>query len=120
MPQPRSWDGGDPMPALTSMPYPNAVKVAMALLGDLAPTRLAPPPDFEPPLIVVSRIGGQPNADDDTDYPLLLVSCYGDTYLAATALADAVQVRVLSSPLTEAGGVLIETAEVWVGEQEVP
>lgn len=109
------------MPALTSIPYPSAVKVVMALLGDIATVRMAPPPDYNgDPLITVRRIGGEPNYDDDTDAPILLVSCYAPTYLAADDLAGRVQVRILSSPCTEVAGVLIDSADIHVGGLEGP
>lgn len=108
------------MPALASIPYPDANTVLMALLGDLAPTVIAVPNNFEPPLIFVRRIGGQPDADDVTDYPVVSVSVYGADYPSAQALMASVQVRILSAPLTEVNGVLIDSSGIHVGEQEVP
>lgn len=110
------------MPTLESLAFPNAVVVLMDLLGDIADCRPAPPANFAPgdTLIVVKRVGGGPDADDLTDHPVMQVQCYGPTYLAAADLAQSVQVRILSCPLTEINGVLVDEAHVLTGEQEVP
>jgi hypothetical protein len=101
--------------------YPDATLVVMDMLDGLAPVRVAVPPDFDGgPLIVVKRIGGAPDAADETDHPMVQVSCYAPNYPAASELAAAVQVRILSSPLTEINGVLVDEARVLIGEQEVP
>lgn len=100
--------------------YPRTEQVMMDLLGDIAPVRIVVPEDFQPPLIVARRTGGGPDADDITDYPLVLISCYGATYPDAAALADSVQIRVINSPMTIVGGILIDEAEIYVGEQEIP
>jgi len=102
--------------------YPNAGLVVMAMLDDIAPARPSVPPNFNvaTELIVVRRVGGAPDADDITDYPVVQVACYAPTYMAAVDLAAAVQARILSSPLTEWDGVLVDEARIFVGEQEVP
>jgi hypothetical protein len=110
------------MPILESMAYPNAVDVLLDMLADIADTRTAVPPNYgaTSELIVVRRLGGGPDEDDLTDNPIVQVACYAPTFPAATALAGAVQVRILSSPLTEVNGVLVDEARVVTGEQEVP
>jgi len=110
------------MPALESIAYPNAAVVVMDMLDDLGTVRASVPPNFDTatPLIVVRRIGGAPDEDDVTDRPIVQVQCYGPTYPAAADLAASVQVRILTSPLTEVNGVLVDEARIYVGEQEVP
>jgi len=110
------------MPTLDSMAYPNAVIVLMDMLGDIADCRPAPGPNFDPAstLIVVKRVGGGPDPDDVTDYPLMQVQCYAPTYTEAADLAASVQTRILSAPLTEVNGVLVDFARIVTGEQEVP
>jgi hypothetical protein len=118
------------MPALTSMAYPDANAVVMALLRDIAPTVLALPNDFSPPIIVVKRVGGQPDPDDINGYPVLLVQVYGVDYHSAQGLMAQVQVRILNSPLTavplvdDTGNVtatvLVDSAGIHVGEVELP
>jgi hypothetical protein len=118
------------MPALTSIPFPDANATVKALLADLAPTRLSVPQDFQPPLIVVKRIGGQPDVEDVTDFPIMLVAVYGASYPAAQALMGQVQTRILSAPATlvsilddngdVTGTVLVDSTGIHVGEAEVP
>ena len=110
------------MPALESMAYPNATVVVMDMLEDVGTVRASVPANFDPatPLIVVRRVGGSPDEDDVTDRPIVQVQCYGPTYPAAADLAQAVQVRILTSPCTEVNGVLVDEARIYVGEQEVP
>ncbi len=105
------------------MAYPNAVRVVMDILKPLVPAgrvRTAVPASFEPPLIVVRRIGGGPNANDDTDQPVIMVSYYHENYLAADDLSNAGEVAILSSPCTEVNGVLVDEAEIYVGDIELP
>jgi hypothetical protein len=59
------------------------------------------PTTSQPPKIVVKRIGGQPDAEDYTDFPIILVSYYGADYPSTQALASAGQVAILTSPLTQ-------------------
>lgn len=117
------------MPTLMSIPYPDANTVLMSMLGDIAPTVLRVPNDFVPPLIVVKRVGGQPDVEDTTDQPIMLIAVYGATYSAAVNLMAAVQTRILSSPLTAVdvldgsnitGRVLVDAAGIHVGVAEVP
>lgn len=107
---------------MTTLAYPNATVVVLDMLADIATVRTAPPPNFDvaTELIVVRRVGGTPDPEDLTDRPIVQVACYAPTFLAATELAAEVQVRILSSPLTEVGGVLVDEAAIFVGEQEVP
>jgi hypothetical protein len=108
------------MPLLTSRAYPDANRVLIAMLSDIAPTVLRIPNDFQPPLIQVRRVGGQPDPDDVTDYPIMLVSCYGATYGEAQDLLSQVQVRILTSPMTVVDGVLVDSSGIHVGEVELP
>lgn len=121
------------MPALQAIPFPDANAVMMALLSELVidgmptevPTVLVLPNDFDVPIIEVKRIGGQPDANDVTDFPIILVSYYGEDYDSAQKLASAGQTKILTSPLTEvtlydASKVLIDSAGIYVGEQELP
>lgn len=110
------------MPALTSLPFPSPIKVCMALLGPLAAVHTAVPDnwDFASKLIVVRRIGGVVDDDGFTDNPIVQVQFYAPTYLQAEQLASDAQVLILSSPLTMVDGVLVDDADIYVGEQEVP
>lgn len=110
------------MTTTEALAYPNAVEVVMDMLADLAPVRVAVPPNFDAgsPLIVVKRIGGTPDANDITDNPIIQVGCYGPSYPAASDLAASAQVRILTSPCTEVNGVLVDSARLYVGEQELP
>lgn len=105
-----------------SLAYPNAVIVVMDMLEGIAPVRTSVGPNFDPgtELITVRRIGGTPDPDDVTDYPVVQVACYAPTYPAAAELAQSVQMRILTSVCTEVNGVLIDEARIFVGEQEVP
>jgi hypothetical protein len=119
------------MPALAAIPFPDANAVMMALLGSLqvngtpVPIVLALPNDFTPPIIEIKRIGGRPDADAYTDFPIILVNYWGVDYDSAQALASAGHTKIEMSPLTEVttytgDKVLIDTAGIWVGEQELP
>jgi hypothetical protein len=113
------------VPALQSIAFPDANAVMSAILAPVAPVVLYLPNDFAVPIITVKRIGGQPNANDDTDFPIILVSYYGEDYDTAQALASAGQVAILSSPCTavtldNGSRVLIDSAGIYVGEQELP
>lgn len=115
------------MPALHSMAFPSATILAMdglmAAFPDVAVRPSAPPNfDYGRKLIAVQRVGGGPDQDDETDYPVIQVACYAPTYLAAAELQSEVQVVIKSWPLTEVGPnkILVDEAEILVGEQEVP
>jgi hypothetical protein len=115
------------MPTPYSIALPNATMVIMDLLagvtddtGAAADIRTAPPPDFSPPLLVVKRVGGTPDEDGLTDRPIVLVAAYGANFPGAVKLQENVQIRVLTSPLTMVDGVLIDTADIYVGEEEIP
>lgn len=119
------------MPALQAIPFPDANAVMMALLGSLqvngtpVPVVLELGNDFDTPIIEVKRVSGRPDADDYTDFPVILVNYWGVDYDSAQALASAGQVKILMSPLTEVttytgDKVLIDSAGIWVGEQELP
>lgn len=101
------------------IPYPDAERVVMDLLDGIAPTVTSLPHKFDTPVIVVQRVGGAPDADDITDYPLVLVSCYGADRPAAWALAAEAQVAVLSSP-GQGDGFCVDEAEVATGDQQIP
>lgn len=108
------------MPAITSMAFPSAVKTMMAMLNPIAPVRIAPPPDWDgASMFVVRRIGGGPDPDDITDFPIMLVSSMGVSYGVAEDLDAAAQIAILSSVATQtSNGVLVDHAEIYVGQQE--
>lgn len=126
------------MPALTSLAYPDANTTVKSLLlddtrpgGSLGPCSLVVPQDFTPPLIVVKRVGGQPDAEDVTDFPIMLIAVYGATYDAAQSLMSQVQTRILTAPATlvplrdpagvlTGASVLVDSSGIHVGEAEVP
>jgi hypothetical protein len=121
------------MPSLTSLPFPRAVSVVMDLLT-IVPTivtvngspltagaGLSVPPGYQgDPFYVVRRVGGTPDPDDLTDHPIILLASYAESYATAAKLSDLAQVRILSSGCTSVNGVLVDTADIYVGEQEVP
>jgi hypothetical protein len=114
------------MPTLESRAYPDARVVVMDMLADVdseAFVRATVPQDFEAAttkLVVVRRVGGSPDEDDVTDRPIVQVACYAPTYLAAAELAQGCQTRILTSPCTLVGDVLVDEARLFVGDQEVP
>jgi hypothetical protein len=100
------------MPLITSLAYPNATILVMDGLDAsvrteiaLADVRPGVPANFDygRKLIVVRRVGGGPDDDDLTDYPVVQVQCYAPSYLAAAAMQDACQVEILSWPMQEIG-----------------
>jgi hypothetical protein len=115
------------MPDLYSLPYPNATILTMDGLADRFPeadVRPGNPPNFQfdRKLIVVRRVGGGPDEDDLTDYPVLLVAAHAPNYLSASELQDDIQVEIKSWPLREIGPnkILVDEADIYVGEQEIP
>jgi len=99
---------------------PDAELVGLTLLEDLAPTVTALPPAWEPPIIVVQRVGGDMDLDTYSDLPLLELTFYGATRPAAWDLAIRGQRAVLDAEATAVAGVLVETAEIVTGGQQVP
>lgn len=98
--------------------------VVMELLEPVAPTVTIPPPNFVPPLIQVSRVGG---ADDGlTDRPLVFVACFGRTYALARSMAENCRQRILAAACTAVAlpgyphGVLIDRAETVAPPAELP
>jgi hypothetical protein len=98
--------------------------VVMELLETVAPTVTIPPPQFQPPLIQVSRVGGADNGI--TDRPLLYIACFGRTYALAKAMAEQCRQIILASAATSvllAGypfGVLVDRAETVSPPAELP
>lgn len=114
-----------------TLPYPNAVVLGMdGLEASTKPhianalVRPGPPPnyDYNSKLIVVKRVGGGPDQDDETDFPVLQIACYANTYLQAADMQSDVQLEILSWPMREIGpnDILVDEAEIYVGEQEIP
>lgn len=110
-----------------SVAYPSAVVLGMDGLAAAFPdaqVRPGPPPNFDNSyeLITVQRVGGGPDEDDVTDYPVLQIGCYAPTYLRAADMQSEVQQEILSWPLREIGPnkILVDEAEIYVGEQEIP
>lgn len=115
------------MPALQSLAYPNSVIMTMDGLQEKWPQRQVRPgvpPNFQydVELITVRRIGGGPDEDDVTDYPILQIACFAPSYLLASEMASEVQVEVMSWPLREIGPdkILVDEAEIYVGDQDLP
>lgn len=109
------------MPTLESLPFPNTLVVVKALLDDLAPVRLAPPPNFTGgPLITLDEIPGSVDTDGLTFVALVMVSAWGATFPDAADLAARVQVRVLNAGLTQVAGVLIDDTDIYTGPQAGP
>lgn len=119
------------MPILQSMAYPNATILTMDGLEASTRTEIADADvrpsvpanfDYGRRLIVVRRVGGGPDDEDLTDRPILQVQCYAPTYVVAAAMQDDVQVEILNWPMKEIGpsNILVDEAEIYVGEQEIP
>lgn len=104
-------------------PYPDA-ELAMMAIHRFATVEGAwvgtwIPEDPESGTVVVQRIGGGPDAEDQTDYPLFRVLYYGDTRAEAMALSQAGEQyvkahrgRCIKRPGDPADGVLIDFAAV--------
>lgn len=99
--------------------YPDAELVMMAIHAPLGSVAAWIPPDPEPGLIVVQRMGGGPDAEDQTDYPQMRVMYYGATRQEAMTLSRdgerlvmAHKGRCVRSPGQPADGVLVDTAGI--------
>ena len=113
------------------MAFPNSTVLGMdGLIASQRPTikgvdvRPTVPPDYQygRKLIVVRRIGGGPDEDGVTDYPVLQIACYAPSFLAASDMQGDVQDEVLGWPMKQIGPnkILVDEAEIYVGEQEIP
>lgn len=100
--------------------YPDAEAVVMTLLEPRALTVTSLPPGFDPPIILVERVGGAPDLENYSDYPQVQVTTYGVNRPEAWAIAALCQVDILASPLTVVAGVLIEDATIRVGGEQQP
>ena len=78
------------------------------LLAPLGTTVTATPDAFEPPLIVVERVGG--GDDGVTDYPRIEVSILGSTRREAWQLAREAQQLVLAASGELVGATLVDAA----------
>lgn len=78
------------------------------------------PDRFDPPFIRIQRSGGVPDALDVTDYPILSVSCFGSTRMAAWDLSRTVERIFLSAKCQRVDGVLCDYAAIAEGAQQVP
>lgn len=117
-----------------TLAYPRAVPTVMRGLKNSTRTHIADadvrpglPTQFsyDRKLIVVRRVGGGPNDDDDTDYPVMQIACYAGTYLEASDMQSDVELEILGWPMTMVGSepenmTLVDEAEIYVGEQEIP
>lgn len=104
------------------IPYPDVEQAVMDILLPLGPVVSWLPPEFEPPLQHVQRIGGGPDVIDVTDYALIRVSFYGETRNAAWALAGLGEQMILSHrgrevnrPGRPTHGMQIDSADLDVG-----
>lgn len=93
--------------------WPDAEAVVMTMLEGIATTVTSTPPEITSPVIRVQRVGG---ADDYiTDYPTMAVAVLyplqaeGDT-AAAWTMAEHVRQKILASPATQVGAVLVDRA----------
>lgn len=113
------------------MAYPDAELVVIALTTPVQRTVTSIPAEYDPErdgdLIQVARVGGAPDEDDVTDYPLIQVTCWASTRTGAWALSNRVQPVVLGAagtavdrPGDPADGVLIDDAEIAAGNQQLP
>jgi hypothetical protein len=110
-------------------PYPDREQVLLDVLSVLVDAEDVPilgvtrlPPDFEPPLYKVQRIGGGPDPWDNTDYALMRIDWYGETRDAAWQLSQAGEQvllahrgRTVERPGLPSDGMLIDYVELDVG-----
>lgn len=99
-------------------PFPDAERVAMELLGTLAPVVVVTPREIAEPVIQVHRAGG--TDDGVTDFARIDTECIAFTRHEAWHLAEAVRQRVLNAGATVAGGALIDRAAVELAPQQIP
>ena len=102
--------------------FPDAEKVAMAILGSLATVVTATKDPILPPVIRVNRVGG---ADDlITDYPRIEVAVYGGTRPQAWTLAGQCRQAMLASRrstwVVDGQNVLVDTADTVSAAVQVP
>lgn len=111
------------------LPYPDAELVMMAILDPIesASDIVTWIPENAPNgLVVVTRTGGVPDQWDVTDYPLLRVSCYGQTRAEAWDLQRECQRHILAAAhhavdVPEEGGeVLVDSSAIADGSSQVP
>jgi hypothetical protein len=110
-------------------PYPDREQVLLDILSVLVDENDVPilgvtwlPPDFEPPIYQVQRIGGGADEWGVTDYGLMRVSYYGATRNEAWQLSQAGESVVLSHhqrgidrPGRYSDGMLVDWATLDVG-----
>ncbi len=94
---------------------PDAELVGLTVLEHLAPTVTVLPPNFDPPMIQVQRVGGDMDLTSYTDLPQLQISFYGTTRGAAWDLANQGQMDLIKAACTEVAGVLVENVEIMAG-----
>ncbi|GAA2812793.1 hypothetical protein [Saccharopolyspora taberi] len=99
-------------------PFPDAERVVMALLGDLATVVVVTPREIIEPLIQVHRAGGSDNGV--TDVARLETECIALSRHDAWRLAEAVRQRILNSGATVHGGALIDRTAVEIAPQQIP
>jgi hypothetical protein len=107
--------------------YPDAELVALALLEPLPGSVVTfLPPNFQPPITQVNRIGGAPDNSDVTDFPILRIACYGTNRMQAWSMAAQAEALILGNRcraiyVPEYGGdILIDSADIVVGGQLLP
>lgn len=98
--------------------YPNVEDVLCDLLDSIAPTITWRDPDRALPYIFVRRIGGR--EDGFIDRPAVRVEVTADNYESARDLSKVVRETILRSGCTEVNGILIDTAEEVVANQQTP
>lgn len=99
-------------------PFADAELIALAILEPVAWSVIRTAPKFDPPVVVVQRVGGSDNGI--TDLALMSVTCHGATRAEAVSMAEACRQRILAAPMNEFAGCLVDTASTVTPAAEVP
>lgn len=98
--------------------YPNVEDVLCDLLEPIAYTDTWRDPDKGVPFIFVRRVGGR--EDGFIDRPIVRVEVEADDYVQARDLSKVVRETILRSGCTEVNGILIDTVDEVVANQQTP
>jgi hypothetical protein len=98
--------------------FPDVEAAVLDLLDSVASTVTSTPANFTPPLVQVQRIGGED--DGLTDYPVVVVTCYGASRSDAWEMAEDCRQLILASVNEEPGGALVDSAATITPAQQIP
>lgn len=104
--------------------FADAEAVVLEILDAVAPTVTATPAEFEPPMVLVQRSGGED--DGITDYPSVEVTCFGETRQDAWRMAEQCRQMILAAACTAVEvdgfplGVLVDVTSTVTPAQQLP